>query len=521
MPALPTGGGTAPLLSARTERSLRRESPRATPRGDAVAKPKAKQPAKAKSKPAASAASSDNGGGTTQRTARGGTKKKGQSGASKARGDGKLAALQLPDEDGQSQLSAVAEEDSPDSVFNKLESASSSSSTSSRRRTLEGARRRPRATAAALEDIKESAPHALFPEEQLAGAAQKAVALAAAELAVTTAAAKAETSASAVPQGAAVEASATAAVAGTKSPVPVLTASAVAAVAASAALPSLRAESLSMRMAARRMEKQQQRANRRRPSLDATSAELDAVAARARPADASASAAASSSAAAGIATGEKLPGSSDWQPPPQRVNARLDAELAKMREERSKREQRLFAQLDRLSSSSGAIASTASALVTRDASRPVEEVVDLSSDTRLAAMGTTTLASGQSFRTGELLKMLRSKTSRRWLRQWLEQPGRVEQVRAVIEQSPAPLKAVLIDVLSRILCDDDDEEEEGARITMLGRHALHMKKRGDLARREAGNAGLEAAAQWAVQDRGDSGPLLLSGPSAPLLLELK
>jgi hypothetical protein len=542
--AVPTGA-TGGQLTARSERALRRGSPRATPRADPAPKPKAKATKAKAANPSADGSSS-------QRTARVLPKKraKSSSGASTARTErdngGKPASLQMPaDDDGErSRLPALNEESSPNTIFDKLEAAELSSSSShttgasSRRRTVEGSRRRTRVDAAAHHDAAPEPP--LFKEEQLAGAAQKAVAVAAAELAVTGAASGGlEAGVSAV---------------GTESVVPKLAASAVAAVAASAALPSLQAESLSMRMAARRMEKQQLRANRRRPSLDVEGGSCSSASAAAATATSAAAAAFSSSssssdggtayAAGSSATTVEgvLPGSSSWQPPPQRINARLDAELAKMREERSKREERLFAQLDRLSSSSGAIASTAHSNIARGGSSSSSSTAlitlsgsmgGMSTDTRLATVNnTSTLASGESIRSAELLKMLRSKASRRWLRQWLEQPGRVEQVRAIIEQAPAPLRSVLVDVLSRILHgEDEDEEDEGARITMLGRHAMLMKKRGDVARREST---LERTAHWALQDRttgtrtgtGDvplllEGPRMLTGPPAPLLLELK
>jgi hypothetical protein len=66
-----------------------------------------------------------------------------------------------------------------------------------------------------------------------------------------------------------------------------------------------------------------------------------------------------------------------------------------------------------------------------------------------------------------LLRMLRGRDTRRWLRGWLAQDGRAGKVRALIETAPAPMQQTLIDVLCRLL-DEEQDDETAARITLLG-----------------------------------------------------
>lgn len=72
--------------------------------------------------------------------------------------------------------------------------------------------------------------------------------------------------------------------------------------------------------------------------------------------------------------------------------------------------------------------------------------------------------------TALLLGLLRGNQSRKWLRDWLSQEGRADQVRAAIAKAPEQLQQVLTGVLMRRLGADEDEDD--VRIMLLGGHAL-------------------------------------------------
>jgi len=65
-----------------------------------------------------------------------------------------------------------------------------------------------------------------------------------------------------------------------------------------------------------------------------------------------------------------------------------------------------------------------------------------------------------SRRANELLQLMRSRASRRWLRGWLRQEGRVDRLLDLLETAHPTIRQALIDVLSRLLGEDDLDDED-------------------------------------------------------------
>ena len=80
------------------------------------------------------------------------------------------------------------------------------------------------------------------------------------------------------------------------------------------------------------------------------------------------------------------------------------------------------------------------------------------------------------YQTTVLLNLLRGKDSRKWLKEWLSEEGRVAKVREIVEQAPPQLQGILAGVLGRRLDelseDLSDEQEREVRITLMGGKAM-------------------------------------------------
>ena len=60
-------------------------------------------------------------------------------------------------------------------------------------------------------------------------------------------------------------------------------------------------------------------------------------------------------------------------------------------------------------------------------------------------------------RASALLNMMRNRDSRRWLRAWLRQDGRVDKLLDILETAHPSVRQALIDVLSRLIGDDEED----------------------------------------------------------------
>ena len=160
--------------------------------------------------------------------------------------------------------------------------------------------------------------------------------------------------------------------------------------------------------------------------------------------------------------------------------AGLQAELDRLRADRAARTAKLLASLDELSKSSGASLLSALVPVNQETSLVAAQDGDGGSrrrrdpqtggaliphESRLVSVDGgehplvpyTGLAEDSSTAEARtILRMFRSRESRRWLRQWLSEGGRAARVRTVIETAPEALRQALVDVLLRLLSEEED-----------------------------------------------------------------
>ena len=209
------------------------------------------------------------------------------------------------------------------------------------------------------------------------------------------------------------------------------------------------ADSLGARMAARRRERMRERGafeHGKAPYPPATTQ----PAATAAAAGATGAAAFASAASAAVRAGGRT----------------FSNELSQIRAEQQSRVSKLFAQLDRLAAYKGGAAHNKA-----DDARPLPRPAAFASDGATAIVPYQGVGLQHDYQTTVLLNLLRGADSRKWLKEWLLEPGRVEKVREVIERAPPDLQYLLAGILGRRL----DEVDEGA---MVGEKEVEVTRLG-------------------------------------------